>query len=56
MTEPRRGQHDPADPTGERPQLDKRGLLNVSVWWLLLWIVLAIAALVLAEQLGIFGA
>ncbi len=47
-------------PNGEdshpgRPRHDK-GLLNTSGWWLLRWLSLVIAALWLAERVGVFGA
>jgi hypothetical protein len=46
----------PQGPSREQPHLDRgKGLLDYSVWWLLLWIILAIGLLVVAEQLGIFG-
>ena len=41
-------------PTGG-PQHDK-GLLNTSGWWLLLWVLVVIVVLWLAEQVGFFGA
>ncbi len=44
-----------AQPHTGRPQHDK-GLLNTSGWWLLLWVLVVILALWLAEQVGFFGA
>jgi hypothetical protein len=37
----------------QRPRLDK-DLLDISLWWLLFWLVVAVAVLWLSEYLGIF--
>ena len=50
----RRRTTNPTDPAPERPR-PERGLTTVSGWWLLLWIIVAIAALWLLEQLDVFG-
>jgi hypothetical protein len=38
----------------QRPRLDK-DLLDVSLWWLLFWLVVAVAVLWLSEHLGVFS-
>jgi len=43
-----------AESDAQRPRLDK-GLLDVSIWWVLLWLLVAVAVLWLTEYLGIFG-
>jgi hypothetical protein len=45
---------DGAESDAQRPRLDK-GLLEVSIWWVLLWLLVAVAVLWLTEYLGIFG-
>jgi len=37
----------------QRPRLDK-DLLDVSLWWVLFWLVVVVAVLWLSEYLGIF--
>lgn len=49
-----RGHHHGEQRDRGEPRLD-RGMLNVSGWWLLLWLVVAIAALWLLEQVGAFA-
>jgi hypothetical protein len=46
------GGDDPAS-EAQRPRLD-RDLLDVSLWWLLFWLVVAVAVLWLVEYLGVF--
>jgi hypothetical protein len=47
-------------PDGEDPHPGglphDKGLLNTSGWWLLLWLLVVIVGLWLAEQVGVFGA
>lgn len=44
---------DGTEPDAQRPRLDK-DLLDVSLWWLLFWLVVVVAVLWLTEYLGIF--
>ena len=44
----------PAGSDSDEPQLD-RGPLDIQLWRLLLYVVLAVAVLFLLEQAGIFG-
>lgn len=44
---------DDAESEAQRPRLDK-DLLDVSLWWLLFWLVVAVAVLWLVEYLGVF--
>jgi hypothetical protein len=44
---------DSAQSDAQRPRLDK-DLLDVSLWWLLFWLVVVVAVLWLSEYLGIF--
>jgi hypothetical protein len=44
---------DGAESDAQRPQLDK-DLLDVSIWWVLFWLVVVVAVLWLGEYLGIF--
>jgi hypothetical protein len=46
------GGDDPAS-EAQRPRLDK-DLLDVSLWWLLFWLLVAVAVLWLSEYLGVF--
>jgi len=49
------GAHADDDPASEsqRPRLDK-DLLDLSIWWVLFWLVVVVAVLWLSEYLGIF--
>jgi hypothetical protein len=40
-----------ADSDAQRPRLDK-DLLDVSLWWVLFWLVVVVAVLWLSEYLG----
>ncbi|MDT5049826.1 MAG: hypothetical protein QOG75_5726 [Mycobacterium sp.] len=44
---------DGTESDAQRPRLDK-DLLDVSLWWLLFWLVVVVAVLWLSEYLGIF--
>jgi hypothetical protein len=44
---------DEAQSDAQRPRLDK-DLLDVSLWWVLFWLVVVVAVLWLSEYLGIF--
>jgi hypothetical protein len=44
---------DGAGSNAQRPRLDK-DLLDASLWWVLFWLVVVVAALWLSEYLGIF--
>jgi hypothetical protein len=44
---------DGAESDAQRPRLD-RDLLDVSLWWVLCWLVVVVAVLWLSEYLGIF--
>lgn len=44
---------DGAESDAQRPRLDK-DLLDVSLWWVLFWLVAVVAVLWLSEYLGIF--
>ena len=44
---------DSAQSDAQRPRLDK-DLLDVSLWWVLFWLVVVVAVLWLSEYLGIF--
>jgi hypothetical protein len=50
------GEHAGDDPIPEaqRLRLDK-DLLDLSVWWVLFWLVAVVAVLWLTEYLGVFG-
>ena len=45
--------HDGAEFDAQRPRIDK-DLLDVSLWWVLFWLVVVVAVLWLSEYLGIF--
>lgn len=45
---------DGAESDAQRSRLDK-GLLEVSIWWVLFWLVVVVAVLWLSEYLGIFA-
>jgi hypothetical protein len=45
---------DGAESNAQRPRLDK-DLLDVSLWWVLFWLVVVVAVLWLSEYLGIFA-
>jgi hypothetical protein len=49
------GENGGDDPASEAqpPRLDK-DLLDVSLWWLLFWLLVAVAVLWLSEYLGVF--
>lgn len=49
------GEHGGDDPASAapRPRLDK-DLADVSLWWLLFWLVVVVAVLWLSEYLGVF--
>jgi hypothetical protein len=44
---------DDAQSDSQRPRLDK-GLGEVSLWWVLLWLIVAVAVLWLTEYFGVF--
>ena len=44
---------DGTESDAQRPRLDK-DLLDVSLWWVLFWLVVVVAVLWLSEYLGIF--
>jgi hypothetical protein len=49
------GEHAGDDPASEaqRPRLDK-DLLDLSMWWVLFWLVVVVGVLWLTEYLGLF--
>ena len=47
------GADDGSQSDAQRPRLDK-DLLDVSLWWLLFWLVVVVAVLWLSEYLGVF--
>ena len=55
MADPQRSETNDEVPEEARPQLDKRGVLSMPGWRLLIWIVVAFAVLWLLEQLGALG-
>jgi hypothetical protein len=56
VEDPQRDRTGQQGPSRDQPHLDRRkGLLDYSVWRLLLWIILAMGLLVVAERLGVFG-